>query len=103
MSDIDIERLREAARRVQHSYESGYLAPGYGVVTVLDAVRFLLALADEGGELWTGECAEPHLGLATTRELLDEIRARIEVHGDLDYSTTSGGSRVRVWPPKEGS
>ncbi len=28
-----------------------------------------------------------NLGLATTRELLDEIRARIEVDGKLDYKT----------------
>jgi hypothetical protein len=30
---------------------------------------------------------EPNLGLATTRQLLDEIRARIEVDGQLDYRT----------------
>lgn len=34
---------------------------------------------------------EPCLGLATTRELLDEIRARIEVDGKLDYKTVGGG------------
>lgn len=34
----------------------------------------------------------PWLGLATTRELLDELRARIEVHalGGLDYRTVDG-------------
>jgi hypothetical protein len=37
-------------------------------------------------------CTEPHLGLATTRELLAEISARIEVDGTnggggLDYRT----------------
>lgn len=34
----------------------------------------------------------PHLGLATTRELLDELRARIEIHalGGLDYRTVDG-------------
>lgn len=30
---------------------------------------------------------KPNLGLATTRELLDEVRARIEVDGKLDYKT----------------
>lgn len=35
---------------------------------------------------------KPNLGLATTRELLDEIRARIEVDGKLDYRTWDGGS-----------
>jgi hypothetical protein len=39
-------------------------------------------------------CQHPHLGLATTRELLDEIRARIEMHatGGLDYRTVDGES-----------
>jgi len=32
------------------------------------------------------EC-KPNLGCATTKELLDEIRARIEVDGNLDYRT----------------
>lgn len=34
----------------------------------------------------------PNLGLATTRELLDELRARIEIHalGGLDYRTVDG-------------
>jgi hypothetical protein len=32
---------------------------------------------------------QPNLGLATTRELLDELRARFEIHaaGGLDYRT----------------
>lgn len=30
---------------------------------------------------------QPQLGCATTRQLLEEIRARIEVHGNLDYRT----------------
>jgi hypothetical protein len=38
-----------------------------------------------------GTCTEAHLGLATTRELLDELTARIEVgHGGLDYRTVDG-------------
>ena len=38
------------------------------------------------------ECKEPHLGLATTRELLDELSARVEMHalGGLDYRTVDG-------------
>mgnify|MGYP001611261311 CR=1 len=40
----------------------------------------------------TMECKHPHLGLATTRELLDELRARFEIHaaGGLDYRTVDG-------------
>lgn len=36
---------------------------------------------------------KPNLGLATTRELLNEIRARIDIHafGGLDYRTVDGG------------
>lgn len=34
----------------------------------------------------------PNLGLATTAELLDELRARIEVAGLLDYTTVGGTS-----------
>ena len=30
---------------------------------------------------------EPQLGCATTRELLNEIKTRIEVNGQLDYRT----------------
>lgn len=33
------------------------------------------------------ESQEPLLGLATTGELLDELRARVEVHGLLGYRT----------------
>lgn len=35
---------------------------------------------------------KPNLGLATTRELLDELRSRFEVHaaGGLDYRTVDG-------------
>lgn len=47
----------------------------------------------ETGESITEDTPQPpqaNLGLATTRELLDEIRARIEVDGKLDYSTVGG-------------
>lgn len=33
---------------------------------------------------------KPKLGLATTRELLNELTARIDVLGQLDYRTTDG-------------
>ena len=36
----------------------------------------------------------PRLGLATTAELLDELRARIEVDGKLDYRTYDGGKII---------
>jgi hypothetical protein len=38
------------------------------------------------------ECMEPHLGLATTRQLLAEIGARFQMgHEDMDYRTYDGG------------
>ena len=33
------------------------------------------------------EPLQPSLGVATTRELIEEIKARIEVEGKLDYRT----------------
>ena len=46
------------------------------------------------------KCNQPHLGLATTRELLDEIRARFEVHtaGGLDYRTVDGEAIAKRIP-----
>lgn len=38
-------------------------------------------------EILVQEMYAPHLGCATTRELLEEITARIEVNGKLDYMT----------------
>lgn len=40
-------------------------------------------------------CTEPHLGLATTQQLIDEITTRIKIDyyaggGGLDYSTVKG-------------
>jgi hypothetical protein len=48
-------------------------------------------------ELGMSKCRHPHLGLATTGELLDELRARIEVHalGGLDYRTVDGEKFAR--------
>jgi len=39
-------------------------------------------------EIWQADWT-PNLGCATTRELLDEIRARIEIDGKLDYKTVT--------------
>jgi hypothetical protein len=39
-----------------------------------------LDLRDENG---------PKLGLATNQELLEELRTRIEIHGNLEYSTAN--------------
>lgn len=52
------------------------------------AIMFQLEaiLAGQGPQVST--CTEPHLGLATTREILAELTARIEVgHTGLDYRT----------------
>ena len=45
-----------------------------------------VAFADIVDEIWA-EVAKPNLGCATTRELIEEITARIEIDGNLDYRT----------------
>ena len=69
MSDIDIERLRHALKEWDH-----------GETRI--AAQWLLALADEGGELVLFKPCEHGWLLC----------------GDSDCD---GGSRKRVWPPKE--
>ena len=44
-------------------------------------------LAEEFAKILVKHMYDPKLGCATTRELLDEIRTRIEVDGKLDYRT----------------
>ena len=56
-------------------------------ITVLEAA-VVATLADEVG----CKCGHPHLGLATTRQLLDELRARAEVDGTINYRTVGNGN-----------
>lgn len=47
---------------------------------------------------------QPNLGLATTRQLLDELRTRIEIDGKLDYRTVGDlapGSEELPFPDGE--
>ena len=44
-------------------------------------------LAEEFAKILVKHMYEPHLGCASTRELIDEIKTRIEVDGKLDYRT----------------
>jgi hypothetical protein len=53
--------------------------------TTMD-VNLATTFADIVDEIWA-EVAKPNLGCATTRELLAEITARIEIDGNLDYRT----------------
>ena len=50
-------------------------------ITMIPELAF--AFADILEEVWSS----PRLGTATTRELLEEIRVRIEIDGKLDYKT----------------
>jgi hypothetical protein len=58
-----------------------------------DGIAWAISLVEDAGRR---EPAEPMLGLATTGQLLDELRARIEVDfvsgrpGGLGYSTVAG-------------
>jgi len=53
--------------------------------TIMDPV-----LAEEFANILVEHMYEPHLGCATTKELLDEIKTRIEMDGKLDYRTIDG-------------
>ena len=44
-------------------------------------------LAEEFAKILVKHMYEPHLGCATTGELLEEIKTRIEIDGNLDYRT----------------
>ena len=44
-------------------------------------------LAEEFAKILVVEMYRPHLGCATTGEMLQEIKTRIEVSGQLDYKT----------------
>ena len=44
-------------------------------------------LAEEFAKILVVRMYEPKLGCATTRELIDEIKARVEMDGKLGYRT----------------
>ena len=44
-------------------------------------------LAEEFAKVLVEHMYAPHLGCATTGELLEEIKTRIEIDGKLDYRT----------------
>lgn len=44
-------------------------------------------LAEEFAKILVVQMYEPKLGCASTRELIEEIKVRIEVDGNLDYKT----------------
>lgn len=44
-------------------------------------------LAEAFAEILDGVLLAPHLGCATTGDLIDEIRARCEVNGTIGYRT----------------
>lgn len=110
MSDDLRERI---ARAVADAIQSTYVLhrdPGYAERTgvqhklidseyreigMVAADAVLAVLGDRSVVSATPEPERPLLGLATTRELLDELRARIEVDyfaggGGLDYTTING-------------
>jgi len=49
-----------------------------------------LDLAEEFAKILIQQMYAPHLGCATTKELLDEITVRIEMVEKLDYMTITG-------------
>ena len=77
--------LREIESRPSHLEINGGPEPRVSLLaTERDALcQTVRALRAENERLDN----EPRLGCATTRQLLDEIRARIEIHHSLDYRT----------------
>lgn len=60
------------------------------------AIEALAMAMDRMVENRTRSCLVPHLGLATTGEILDELRVRIEIHatGGLEYRTVNRRPQV---------
>jgi len=52
-----------------------------------EKIEMDIDLAEAFAEILNKEMEKPRLGCATTRELLDELRARIELDGRLEYKT----------------
>lgn len=46
-----------------------------------------IELAEEFAKILVVQMYEPKLGCATTRELIEELKARIEMNENLDYRT----------------
>ena len=44
-------------------------------------------LAEEFAEILVKHMYAPHLGCATTGELIEELKVRMEISGELDYKT----------------
>jgi len=44
-------------------------------------------LAEEFAKILVKHMYEPHLGCATTGEIIEELKTRIEMDGKLDYKT----------------
>jgi len=47
-------------------------------------------LAEAFAKILVFHMYEPHMGLVTTREILNELTVRTEIHGNLDYKTCNG-------------
>lgn len=97
MSDIDIERLRRAADEWDASEQETDWQP------LAEAARFLLDLADEGGELWQEKRCEEHdelerHSLGRHCDHPDDGKSHDLDSGVCRIEWCPGGSRVRVWP-----
>lgn len=66
----------------------------------LAAIDALAVAMDRMVENRTPSCTEPHLGLATNEQLLNELRVRIEIFfpGGLDYMTVGGEEIAKRGP-----
>jgi len=86
---MNTEQIAEPATKEWHEQIVGAVARGWcspeNAHKTMDSV-LAMAITKEIETLVKSDIY-PRLGCATTRELLTEITARIEVNGNLDYRT----------------
>jgi len=64
-------------------------------------ITMIPELAEAFAEILDEVWSQPYLGNASTGELLDEVRARVEVNGTLLYSTSGSAEKRLAREPKE--
>ena len=87
MNLVETERIEELRKLIFSKDGTGLI---YNKDTTLATVNIDViskVIYDNEKSLFGKKQDKPLLGLATTRELLAEITARIEVDGQLDYKT----------------
>lgn len=92
--DALTDALRQYAQDLRRNPSGGDDYPFEIMKAVANRIDEMLAASppSAGREGRLDQCTRPHLGLATTRDLLAELSTRFEIHaaGGLDYRTVDG-------------